>query len=505
MTGTPIPATGLLLLGLLVVVVVLLGCCLCGRRRRRRTAPQPIRLQAASSSGGQPIYVVSGANVSTFDGRYSHVASTGAVPEHWKHQGGDGYLVRLTTGGWALAFSSPASLNWAGSSLKYSLDWKELNGKAHAYTTSATPTAGNWNEWKKGAYSARNLRLVSEVYTAKEGCGPLVSECRSRTCGAEDAGKFCPPDAPGGSGSSDGYCCVDGQWKAGTCCEQEVEREDPPSFTDELCTWVSYADTFKSAVECFEGDEEQCASATEDLVELGMCLPSGSSGMSKACEVIETLSRVKSDANLASDLEDFKKLLEDGEEGGVGVAVDAASLACRSRAFVKDAMSLFGGCSVDCAEQGLVCAGGHCRTCSADDFDKGAKCAFRDGAGKLEDGFCREKDGNDQEVWDCHQLKPLHWGCEDDSECESGYCRDVVGGKKCTECGEVGTNCGGGKWCREKDANGNVVYDCHPCKPSGWGAGSGDDHLPGSVCCSGRVVKTDNCNFWGDNCDYKCA
>ena len=501
-TTTP---TLIIIVVLGVLVAILVGCCLFGRQSHR--ALPFVHLQQ-STTKSEPIYFVSGANVSRFDGHYFFVASSANVPEHWKQEHGGGYLIRLTDGGWALVFSSPNSLNWKGSALKHSLDWKTLDGNAHAYTTSKDPTASEWNEWKKGAYSVRNLRLVNTMFSAKDGCGPLASECRKHPkCAVEDEGKFCPPDAPGGSDSADGYCCVDGEWKAGNCCQKDVDRKEPPSFIDEVCTWVGYADTFKSSIDCLEGDAQQCSNALEELVEYGLC---ENEGMSKACEIIETLAKVKSDANLAADLNEFKKLLEDGEEGGVGVAVDAAELACRSRGFVKDAMSLFGGCSVDCAKDGKVCAGGQCRVCTKHDFDNEAKCGYRDNQGKLHEGFCREKDGDDKEVWDCHNLKPLRWGCDEDADCQSGHCRPLDprpnnnSEKFCTQCGKVGTECGGGRWCREKDEHDHTVWDCHPCKPSGWGAGSGDSHLKGSVCCSGEVVKTDNCNWLGNNCDYKC-
>ena len=356
---------------------------------------------------------------------------------------------------------------------------------------------------------------VQLLYTAADGCGPLVSVCHGDPCTAEDEGKFCPPDAPGGQKSDTGYCCVDGEWKAGTCCDEEIEKKEPKTFVEEVCTWVSYADAFKSAFKCVQSggaEVRDCAEALEELTEVGVCLSTGNT--SKACHVIELLADARSDASLAKDFEEFGELFEDGEGSAVEITIDAAQLACQSKQFIKDLTELFGGCTADCSKIGKVCAEGYCRVCSEHDFDTGAACAFRDDDGTLKDGFCREKTKSGGKALNCQELKPLNWGCEDDSECDSGFCRelnpkpDKAYDKFRTECGTSGASCSGG-WCREKDADDNTVWDCHSGKPTGYGAGDESNPLPVSVCYSGEKFKSENCPFdyskMEDVCKYYCG
>ena len=104
-------------------------------------------------------YTVANANLASFDGAYKYVSATGGVPEHWKHEQNQGYLVPLAGGaGWALVFPSSGFAPWAD--LGYSDNWDVLNGNAHAYTQSADPTFGMWLCWSQGGYNQEKA-LVS--------------------------------------------------------------------------------------------------------------------------------------------------------------------------------------------------------------------------------------------------------------------------------------------------------------------------------------------------------
>ena len=102
-------------------------------------------------------YTVANANHESFDGAYVYVSATGGVPEHWKHEQNQGYLVQLAgSAGWALVFPS-GDLGWP--TMGYPQNWDALNGNAHAYTQSADPTL-MWLCWSGGDYTVEKA-LVS--------------------------------------------------------------------------------------------------------------------------------------------------------------------------------------------------------------------------------------------------------------------------------------------------------------------------------------------------------